>query len=167
LTCITSVTTTGSPVNRELIGNITMLQQPIVTQTPTIIHSSNVCTQYNNRKTDLMVARCPEWSLELDVKAQSLWRPDNILRSTTARPVMERCFRLSNLIGDKMKCVGIKGRGVVFKCRAVEVSSWHVSQQTTHVVVEAINVNDSFWAVQHISYSSNTEPWRVPRCSRS
>ena len=44
-----------------------------------------------------------------------------------------------------MKCIGVKGH-IHGQCSAVEVRSRHVSQQATHIVVEAVNVDHSFWA---------------------
>jgi len=44
-----------------------------------------------------------------------------------------------------MECIGIK-RCIKRQCRAVEVRSGHISQQTTNIVVETVNVNHGFWA---------------------
>ena len=91
-----------------------------------------------------MVSRCPEWCLELDVESQSLRRPHDVIRGAAAWSVVERSLWLACFKRDKMKCTGIKGH-VLGKSCAIEVSSGNVRQKTTHIVVEAVDVNDSFW----------------------
>ena len=92
-----------------------------------------------------MVSRCPERCLKCNIKPQTSRRPHNVIRSAATWLVLERCFWLSSAIRDKMKCVWVKGC-VLCQRGTIEVRSWHVNQQTTHVVVHTINVNQSLWA---------------------